>query len=73
MKQPNFDREINTPNSMGLTDLGVAMLIVADHINFADALAEDLFGDKKTPASVIEIYRLFLEQYEVGKRFPYED
>lgn len=41
------------------------MVFVNDTLEMADRIADDLFGEEKTPEAVIEIYRLIVEQYEI--------
>ena len=68
MSESKFDKRLELRRKHCPPGLVDALVFVNDTLEFADSIADDLFGEEKNPQAVIEIYRLIAEQYEIKKK-----
>ena len=68
MSETKFDQRLELRRKHCPPGLVDALVFVNDPWEFADSIADDLFGEEKNPQAVIEIYRLIAEQYEIKKK-----
>jgi hypothetical protein len=68
MSESKFDKRLELRRKHCPPGLVDALVFVNDTLEFADSIADDLFGKEKNPQAVIEIYRLIAEQYEIKKK-----
>jgi hypothetical protein len=68
MSETKFDKRLELRRKHCPPGLVDALVFVNDTLEFADSIADDLFGEEKNPQAVIEIYRLIAEQYEIKKK-----
>jgi hypothetical protein len=68
MSESKFDKRLELRRKHCTPGLVDALVFVNDTLEFADSIADDLFGEEKNPQAVVEIYRLIGEQYEIKKK-----